>query len=43
MIKEQLGRYMDLRTDFAFKKLLGTEENKDLLIDFLNVLPDKQK
>ena len=29
------------RVDFAFKKLFGSEENKDLLISLLNaILPD---
>jgi predicted transposase/invertase (TIGR01784 family) len=28
-------------TDFGFKKLFGEEENKDLLIDFLNTLLPK--
>ena len=32
------------RVDFAFKKLFGTEENKDLLIDFINsVVTEKDK
>jgi len=35
-------RYINPFTDFGLKKLLGTEVNKDLLIDFLNqVLPEK--
>ncbi|MBQ0129845.1 MAG: PD-(D/E)XK nuclease family transposase, partial [bacterium] len=29
-------RYINFYTDFAFKKLFGTEMNKDLLISFLN-------
>ena len=29
-------RYITFFTDFAFKRLFGTEENKDLLKDFLN-------
>lgn len=29
-------RYVNFYTDFAFKKLFGTEVNKDLLISFLN-------
>lgn len=29
------GRYINFFTDFGFKKLFGTEVNKDLLIDFL--------
>lgn len=31
-------RYISPFTDFGFKKLFGTEPNKDLLIDFLNQL-----
>jgi predicted transposase/invertase (TIGR01784 family) len=31
-------RYINLFTDFGFKKIFGTEINKDLLIDFLNEL-----
>lgn len=31
-------RYVNFYTDFAFKKLFGTEMNKDLLIGFLNAL-----
>ena len=31
-------RYVNFYTDFAFKKLFGTEINKDLLISFLNAL-----
>ena len=34
--KPQIGTYIDPLTDFAFKKLFGSEPNKDLLIDFLN-------
>ena len=33
-------RYVNFYTDFAFKKLFGTEANKDLLISFLNALFD---
>ena len=33
-----ISRYINFYTDFAFKKLFGTEANKDLLISFLNVL-----
>ena len=38
-------KYVNPFTDFGFKKLFGTEPNKDLLIDFLNevVLPKHQK
>ena len=32
-------RYINPYTDFGFKKLFGTEMNKDLLISFLNALP----
>ena len=33
-----IERYVNFYTDFAFKKLFGTEINKDLLISFLNAL-----
>lgn len=37
-------RYINPFTDFGFKKLFGTEFNKELLIDFLNqVLGDKEQ
>ncbi|MFM8489298.1 MAG: PD-(D/E)XK nuclease family transposase, partial [Bacteroidota bacterium] len=29
-------KYINPFTDFGFKKLFGSEPNKDLLIDFLN-------
>jgi len=31
-------RYINPFTDYGFKKLFGEEPNKDLLLDFLNVL-----
>ena len=31
-------RYVNPVTDFGFKRLFGTESNKDLLIDFLNAI-----
>ena len=31
-------KYISPFTDFDFKKLFGTEFNKDLLLDFLNEL-----
>ena len=31
-------KYIDLRTDFSFKRIFGTDANKDLLIAFLNEL-----
>jgi len=38
-------KYINPFTDFGFKKLFGTELNKDLLIDFLNevILPKQKK
>ena len=37
-------KYINPLTDFGFKKLFGTELNKDLLIDFLNqILPKNKK
>ena len=40
-----IEKYINPFTDFGFKKLFGTEPNKDLLIDFLNavVLPKQRK
>ena len=32
------ARYLNLLTDFGFHKIFGTESNKDLLIDFLNLI-----
>ena len=31
-------KYIDLRSDFSFKRVFGTDANKDLLIAFLNEL-----
>ena len=36
-------RYINPYTDFGFKKLFGTEMNKDLLISFLNALFQGEK
>jgi hypothetical protein len=36
-------RYINPLTDFGFKRLFGTEPNKNLLIDFLNVILRKRK
>ena len=37
-------KYVNPFTDFGFKKLFGSEPNKDLLVDFLNqVLPPRHK
>jgi predicted transposase/invertase (TIGR01784 family) len=38
MIDTSKERYINPYTDFGFKKLFGTEMNKDLLISFLNAL-----
>lgn len=32
---------MNLMTDFAFKRLFGSEERKDILINFLNIIFEK--
>lgn len=34
----KVGKYIDPLVDFAFKKIFGTEPNKDLLIAFLNAV-----
>lgn len=31
-------RFLDVKTDFAFKKVFGSERSKSLLINFLNAL-----
>nr|MDU9045545.1 PD-(D/E)XK nuclease family transposase [Candidatus Electrothrix aestuarii] len=31
-------RYINLLTDYGFKKIFGEEPNKNLLLDFLNEL-----
>lgn len=31
-------RFLDVKTDFAFKKVFGSENSKDILISFLNAL-----
>jgi len=37
-------KYINPLTDFGFKKLWGSEPNKDLLINFLNqVLPERHR
>ncbi len=37
-------KYVNPLTDFGFKKLFGTEPNKELLMDFLNqILPERHK
>ncbi len=37
-------KYINPFTDFGFKKLFGSEPNKDILMDFLNeLLPEKHK
>ena len=36
-------KYIDLLTDFGFKKIFGEEANKELLIDFLNSLLEEEK
>jgi predicted transposase/invertase (TIGR01784 family) len=42
-MKEIKGKYINPLTDFGFKKLFGTEPNKDLLIDFLNeIIPNRK-
>jgi predicted transposase/invertase (TIGR01784 family) len=37
-VDRRQGKYICPFTDFGFKKIFGTEPNKDLLIDFLNQL-----
>ena len=41
--KTMMEKYINPYTDFGFKKLFGTEVNKDLLISFLNALLKGQR
>ena len=36
-------RFLDVKTDFAFKKVFGSEESKPILIDFLNAVLEYPK
>jgi predicted transposase/invertase (TIGR01784 family) len=36
-------KFLDVKTDYAFKKVFGSLENKDILIDFLNSVIDFEK
>ena len=42
MVRSLTERYVNLFTDFGFKKLFGSEFNKPLLMDFLNELLGKE-
>jgi predicted transposase/invertase (TIGR01784 family) len=33
-------QFLDVKTDFAFKKVFGSEQSKEILIDFLNAIID---
>ena len=33
-------QFLDVKTDFAFKKVFGSEQSKQILIDFLNAIID---
>lgn len=39
-MSEAREKYLNPFTDFGFKKLFGEEPNKELLVDFLNRVPD---
>jgi predicted transposase/invertase (TIGR01784 family) len=38
-----LQKYIDPLTDFGFKRLFGSEPDKDIMIDFLNALFEGEK
>jgi predicted transposase/invertase (TIGR01784 family) len=42
-MQELKDKYIDPFTDFGFKKLFGEENNKELLLDFLNELLHKEE
>ena len=37
-VKKSGQKYAELLCDFMFKRLFGSESNKDVLIDFLNMI-----
>lgn len=41
--KQKLGKYVDILSDFGWKFYFGREENKILLIAFLNSLFEGKK
>ncbi len=41
-MEKQRSKYLNLLTDYAFKRIFGSESCKDLLIDFLNELIEDQ-
>lgn len=43
MKRSRDSRYIDPFTDFAFKRLFGSDPNKELLIDLLNALFEGRK
>ena len=43
MVPDNKEKYINPYTDFGFKKLFGTEMNKDLLISFHNALLKGQR
>jgi len=43
MTMKKQGRYIDPTTDYGFKRIFGTEVNKDLLLAFLNELFRRRK
>ena len=38
LIQDPIGRYINPLTDFGFKRIFGTEANKDLLIESIKTL-----
>lgn len=42
-LPDNYERYLNLATDFTFKKIFGTEVNKKLLIHFFNCLLDLKR
>ncbi len=42
-VTPQPARFIDPLSDFGFKRLFGSEPNKEILIDFLNQLFKGQK
>ena len=42
-MRQSEERYISLLTDFGFKRIFGTDPNKELLVNFLNSLFDGEE
>lgn len=35
-------RFLNPKTDFAFKRIFGSEQSRDILLSFLNAIPARR-